>query len=82
MSPTVTDGPGGIVNVDLYQDDEGRFHYVAYEPGTVRKGVPTLCGQSTQAMRHAAWFKLGDPRGRVHYDRACHECRQLLSKEE
>lgn len=70
------------MRLDLYQDSEGWFHYVAYEVGKPHKGNLTLCGLSPEEMRSAAWFKLGDPRGAVHYARACDECRQILSEEE
>jgi len=72
------------MNLDLYQDDEGWFHYVAYEVGVTnaRRDALTLCGLSPEGMRSAAWFKLGDPRGAGHYERGCHNCRQLLIEEE
>lgn len=64
--------------LDLYQDAQGRFHYQAHESGQPRPPV-ALCGTSVADMRTAAWFAPGDPRGNVHYDRACDDCRDRLS---
>lgn len=69
------------MNVDVYRDDQGQTHFVVYVPGVPngRQGA-ALCGRSTEAMESAAWFPVGDPRGRVHYARACSECSEGLSE--
>lgn len=67
--------------VEVYQDDDGAFHYQAFIAGTknARRDTPTLCGITVGGMRQAAWFPVGDPRGRVHHDNACHQCRRQLA---
>lgn len=60
--------------VDVYRSG-GEYHFVVYTPG--QKGgrnQPTFCGRLPRWLDQAGWFKLGDPRGRVIYERACPEC--------
>lgn len=65
-------------HVDVYRSGD-EYHFVVYTPG-VKGGrkQPTICGRRPEWLDQAAWFKLGDKRGRVHYDRACDECRAGL----
>jgi len=67
------------VQVDIFQDSAGAFHYQVYRPGVPngRKG-PTMCGLDIADLRSVAWFAVGDQRGRVHYDKACDTCRSLM----
>ncbi len=68
-------------SVDLYEDNEGDYHYFPFEPGVpnARREAVALCGRFLGAdLRPGAWFRVGDKRGRVHYDRGCSECRAKL----
>lgn len=64
--------------LDLRQDGHGQFHYEAHPSGQPRTHV-ALCGAPTSTMATRAWFRVGDPRGDVHYVRACDACRDLLA---
>lgn len=68
----------GVVHV--YQDNEGIFHYQvrAYRQKNAKSG-PALCWLSVSDMRQVSWFDVGDPRGKVHYERACGDCRDALT---
>jgi hypothetical protein len=72
----ITKGP----RLDIFEDDEGAYHYVAFESGrpNARADAQTLCGRSPHGMRTAAWFRVGDPRGGVHFARACRACGEAL----
>lgn len=67
-----------MIRVDLYQDAAGQFHYEFRQVG-VPRSRHTPCGLDTRALRAAAWFAIGDERGRHHYDHACAECRAALT---
>lgn len=67
-----------MILVDLFRDPLGRTHFEAHESGTPRTRV-ALCGLPTAALTKAAWFPPLDPRGQVHYERACDPCRQALA---
>lgn len=68
------------VNVDLYEDADGEFHYQAYNVGEKNaRSAPTLCNRPVDGMRKAAWFPVNDPRGRVHHERGCDTCRARLA---
>lgn len=65
--------------VEIYEDDDGRFHYQMRRIGAKNQNQnPTLCGKLVLDMREAAWFTVGDKRGKVHFDRACEDCRERL----
>lgn len=64
--------------LDLYQSADGCFHYEVHEAGERRARI-ALCGAPTSTMATRAWFRVGDRRGGVHYDRACDTCRDLLA---
>lgn len=69
-----------VLRVEVYEDPEtGLFHYQAREMGVKSQNKnPTLCGMSVLDMRPAAWFDVGDRRGKVHFERGCEECRKGL----
>jgi hypothetical protein len=64
--------------VEVYEHDS-IFHYQAREVGVKNQNAnPTLCGLPVLDMRKAAWFDVGDKRGKVHFARGCEECRERL----
>lgn len=65
------------VRVELYQDSSGTFHYEFREFKVPRSRL-TPCGLNTKELRHAAWFEVGDHRGRHHYGGACEVCSSAL----
>ncbi len=63
--------------VRVYEDLVGSFHYQVFLPGSEdNKLNPTICGLSIIGMKTRAWFRVGDSRGGVHYERACESCRE------
>jgi len=62
---------------DLRRDEVGRFHFIFRQPGTAHH-QPTACGV-VDGLRSAAWFQLGDHRGRVTFERACDQCLDALA---
>lgn len=70
--------PREETRVEVYEADS-IFHYQARAVGVKNQNSnPTLCGLPVLDMRKAAWFDVGDRRGKVHFDRACEECRRRL----
>lgn len=63
--------------VELYQDSSGVFHYEFRESGIPRTRM-TACGRDSRQLRHAAFFEINDERGRLHYEKACEQCRDGL----
>lgn len=64
--------------VEVYEANS-LFHYQMRHVGVKNQNAnPTLCGLPVLDMRKAAWFDVGDRRGRVHFDRACEVCRGRL----
>lgn len=72
-----------MFNIDIFEDPNQVFHYVSYQPGVPnsRSHSPTVCGMQFHGMgfRRAAQFNVGDPRGAVHFVRACIACIQGVS---
>lgn len=66
-----------MVKVELYQDSEGVFHY-EFRQYKVPRTRTSACGLNTKTLRHAAWFEIGDERGRLHYEKACETCSGAL----
>lgn len=70
--------------VEVYEDlsatdPSHRFHYQAREVAVKNSNRnPALCGASVLDMRKAAWFDVGDKRGKVHFANGCDECRERL----
>lgn len=65
--------------VEIYEDGDGRFHFQPRQVAVKNQNQNlTLCGESVLDMRESAWFNIGDRRGRVHFDRACEDCREGL----
>lgn len=61
------------------EDPSHRFHYQMRGVGVKNSNSnPTLCGASILDMRKAAWFDVGDKRGKVHFANGCDECRERL----
>lgn len=84
LTPTLPDYPPicpasiAECRVEIYEDDQV-FHYQMRRIGVKDQNQnPTLCGKLVIDMRQAAWFTVGDKRGKVHFDRACGECRERL----
>ena len=76
--PTVCDNTLSECRVEVYEANS-LFHYQMRHVGVKNaKASPTLCGLPVLDMRKAAWFDVGDRRGKVHFDRACEECRRRL----
>ena len=66
-----------MFHVRLFRDD--LFHYQFYEAGLKdQRYLPTICGLDVHSLQPGAWFKVGDPRGQVHYEQACMACRNAL----
>ena len=63
---------------DLRRDGVGRFHFIFRQPGTSHH-QPTVCGLQDDDLLPAAWFQLGDRRGRVTFERACDQCLDALA---
>lgn len=65
---------------DLAAEDRShRFHYQSREAGVKNSNRnPALCGAPILDMRKAAWFDVGDRRGKVHFLNACEGCRGRL----
>lgn len=69
------------LNIDVGQDANGEFHFIAYQPGVknARRDARSLCGLfSRDELRSQAWFDIGDTRGRVYHERAHEGCAERL----
>jgi hypothetical protein len=78
--PEATLDPHVSVYEDLdAEDTTKRFHFQAWEVGVKNSNRnPALCGATVLDMRKAAWFDVGDARGKVHFANACDECKERL----
>lgn len=76
--PLLCDNTLAECRVEVYEAHP-LFHFQMRHVGQKNQNQnPTLCGLPVLDMRKAAWFDVGDKRGKAHFDRACEECRRRL----